>query len=220
MTRPRIVWPIPSPGFSTTVAMLSRRSGRRNGSRMTAAPRCLRNHLPRGWASHGRARGSQRRIRSQERSARPRWLRRRRLAVRLNSNGVEPEKGEGDGGQRPIGSFLVAFKPCSVIKRRSDRRSVAFFTRWVVGRITGSAPSFQFSRRAFKPSRHGSGTSGRVRPRLFEQCNAAETVRGSEPRSGSGSRFWVVGWPEARQLADWRLDTSGLDPGSDPWVGL
>ena len=96
-----------------------------------------------------------------------------------------------------------------------------YFTRCVVGRM-GVRRHLTISRRAFRPSRHGSGTSGRMRPPLFEQCNAAETVRGSpEPHSGSGSRPRVAGWPEARpELGDWRLHTSVPDPGSDPWVGL
>src|SRR6476469_2358793 len=40
---------------------------------------------------------------------------------------------------------------------------------------------------------------------------AAETVMGSaEPRSGSGSRPRVAGWPEGRpEPGDWRLDKSG-----------
>lgn len=56
--------------------------------------------------------------------------------------------------------------------------------------------------------------------RFCAPCNAAKTVRGPpEPHNGSGSRPRVAGWPEDRfESRDWRLDNSGLDYGSDPWV--
>jgi hypothetical protein len=58
------------------------------------------------------------------------------------------------------------------------------------------------------------GSAALPQPRRF----AVRAV--AEPHSGSGSRPRVAGWPEGRrEPAGWRLDTSGPEPGSDPWVG-
>src|SRR6476620_3438156 len=85
-------------------------------------------------------------------------------------------------------------------------------------------PPFSAEPHGWGISMSGSGEFQRARSteRSCATNHTAEAVRGSpEPHSVGGSRPRVAGWPEARpEPPDSRLDTSGPDPGFDPWVGL